>query len=475
MVLFILGIFGVVRLGHGQWSEVVVLLAHIGQHEFMPLPSPNRRGGTADTVIYRQRRHLELVRFGGHIDQLPYRIAIDIPYRIRSDRMRHRLAVYLLRLRTIGIQVACPSLPALIHIGVEPLVLPTQHRYHIQCLGIGEIALERTLDLKEVTAHQIAQMRILHLPAQHVIAGEGIGRIQFFHRIEVIDTVVSRDVHLRCLLRSTRHTVSLVEPRGERRIEILLNRIGRRHEDRTRPVGGLEHRIIQRRGVTDRFVKHHVGHGGIAVSCLSVIGYTVEIRIVQLGFDGVVRALQVLRQDPVFGVVVITCITLADIDMRTDTELLGCQRLERIPVHLYPGRVVVIVLRFLHFLHVQGAIGAGGDHPTLAGGRVRHLDYSDVSRLDIRATVTVVVVCTRAVLILTASVVENRHFSSGAVQLIVRITLVRFRSDVVVVSATRIDGELEVDTVCSVGIRTVVTLLLQIIIRLHARRDRQQA
>ena len=73
----------------------------------------------------------------------------------------------------IGV-IACPTLTTLVHIGIGTLILSALHRYDVDSLGIAEVALQRTLNLKEIAAHQIRQMRVFHAPRQHVVTREGL-------------------------------------------------------------------------------------------------------------------------------------------------------------------------------------------------------------------------------------------------------------------------------------------------------------
>ena len=222
--------------------------------------------------------------------------------------------------------------------------------------------------------------------------------------------MIRRDIYFRCLLRSTLHTVLLVVPGCEGSIEAFLNRIGGGHVDVVRTLRRGDRLRIKRSCITDRFVKYHIRHSGITVAGITRLVHRIEIRIVQLRLDSVVHASQTFCQNPVFRVIGITRHTPAYIHRCTYAEGGVFQRLVRIPVHLEPRYIVIAVRGFFLFLYVQEYPRTRRDHAALTGGSVRHFDNTHIRSLDIRATVAVVVVCTRLIGLALASVVEDLHF-----------------------------------------------------------------
>ena len=76
--------------------------------------------------------------------------------------------------------VACPTLTVVIHIGVGTLVRTALHSHDVNGLGITEVALECTLDLKEITTYQIRHMWVSYRPLQYIITGECFVLVFFF-------------------------------------------------------------------------------------------------------------------------------------------------------------------------------------------------------------------------------------------------------------------------------------------------------
>ena len=156
------------------------------------------------------------------------------------------------------------------------------HGLHIQRLGVAEVALQRTLDLKVVVLHQVHQLGVLHLPPQHVVTRIGVQRVFLFLHGQVVRPVVRTYIDLGRLNRTGLVVQALVAPGGERSAETLLHRIRGRHKDMSRSIGGLDLLVAQRGGIGDRLSVGHIRHGRIAVARDTLVGYAVEIRVEQL-------------------------------------------------------------------------------------------------------------------------------------------------------------------------------------------------
>ena len=107
-------------------------------------------------------------------------------------------------------------------------------RDDLQRLRIREIAFGSTLQFKMIAIHDIFLIRVLDPPFQHVVARESTGRIGLLDRLEIIDTVVRRDVNGYTALGGG-ITGSVIDD-GEVRIDLLDHGIGGRDVDVSRPL-----------------------------------------------------------------------------------------------------------------------------------------------------------------------------------------------------------------------------------------------
>ena len=112
------------------------------------------------------------------------------------------------------------------------------HRYNRQLLGIGEVRLKRALHLKVVAAHQVYQVRVLDVPLQHVVAGEGAGSILLFRHAEIIQAVVGQNIHfVRYLRTELNRALGAIDIKVGK--HTFLHCIVGGHDDVSRALGGL--------------------------------------------------------------------------------------------------------------------------------------------------------------------------------------------------------------------------------------------
>ena len=163
-------------------------------------------------------------------------------------------------------------------------------------LRIRIIFFLRTLYLEIVGTHQVLRLRIAYRPAQRLGARVTALRIlALFHR-EIIDTVIGRDIDGVCrTLHRSRYIRVGLHRKG--RLEVALDSVGGRYDDRTGAIA-YRHRLrVERRRIGLRGLIYHVWNRRLAFAYrIAFFVHEIQIGRLQLRCYQIIRAVQPIRE-----------------------------------------------------------------------------------------------------------------------------------------------------------------------------------
>ena len=462
-------ILGILLLRLGQRRQVV-LTHHLGRLRKLMIPSPYRGGCTAHTVVDTSAGILHF--FAAE----PYLIlCVWLTGRILAHHFaRHVHALLrLIHLRCVGTQ---RQQRIILHVVVSRV---TSVRHGLYRLCVREVSLRGTLHLKHIALYQVLRTRITDLPTQFHVARHGLLLVQHLLSAQVIHAVISRDMYLVGFQRL--RVAAIIHLDGERSREETLYRILGWHDDRTRALAEQHLLTIERGMVAHRLLIHRKLHPGAAVTRCAGRVHGVEIGLEQLRrLRGLVAA-ELIGLGPPVLVAALAARLLIYIRTHAPVEIRILQARGRVPVkHEVSDALVVIVLLALerHLALPTRPVGivAGLQHDRLAVVRTLD-DGASLVDIDISLTLTAVLVvlaiaygryrgntmhaAATAARVRTRRVPDIRVFRTTKVVPTLQVVVVR--------TTIHPDRHIESQHTITHTHHGVMSLLLQVVIRLHTR------
>ena len=472
----IVRIFGKRCLLFGQGRKVVVLVQYGALREPF-YPTPDSRGGTTYTVVNRPTGFVD--RITRQCCFVLYLIAICV-----RDGERCALA-HMRSMRQRRVVQGTHGLQRVIRdrvgarIGSKTLI-SDRH-------SIREIRLESTLHFEHIVIHQVFGTRAADSPTQLHIARHTLLLVQDLFRLEIVDSVVGRDIDLIGFDGIALHRRVLRHIYAEGGIEPALHGIGGRHDDHAGFLVDRCLRCIERSMVAHRLLEDRVLDRRVSVAGGTLFVQGIEIGREQLGRLGEAHIEFVLIRPP-FAKPRFRAGVLEDMRTNAPVEVLSCQLLRNVPVDGEIGDVSMIVIHFTLEVHRLVVLPIG----VVACGYRLLLSLPDT--LDHYATGMDIDIAFPFVLVVVGLVLAPPYGSDGrdTVYIPGSPLLVRFEGvpDVGIVDigpvvraikVIVVDGSIHPDrdieavyAVTHVHHRVMLTML-QIIIRSHARCQCQQA